>query len=130
MRTLYLRVAKAAENALRVAERLHAHPAAPQVYYAGLPDHPGHELAVRQMDVGFGPIVSFRTGGGARRAREVASRLRVFTDATSLGGVESLVEHRAPVEGAGTEVPDDLLRLSIGIEAAGDLVADLEAALG
>ena len=130
MRTLYLRVAKSADNAMRVAEALLAHPARPQVYYAGLPDHPGHAIAARQMDVGFGPLVSFRTGGGAQRAREVAARLRVFTNATSLGGVESLVEHRAPVEGPETEVPDDLLRLSIGIEDPADLVADLEAALG
>ena len=130
MRTLYVRVAKAAENALRVAEALRAHPSVTHVYYAGLPDHPGHEVAARQMEVGFGPLVSFRTGGGTPRAREVASRLRLFTDATSLGGVESLVEHRATVEGPGTEVPDDLLRLSIGIEAAEDLAADLEAALG
>ena len=87
-----------------------------EVYYPGLPGHLGHDVAERQMDIGFGPIVSFRTGGGAARAREVAARLGVFTDATSLGGVESLVEHRATVEGAGTTVPDDLLRLSIGIE--------------
>jgi cystathionine gamma-synthase len=99
------------------------------VEYAGLPSHPGHAIARKQMDVGFGPIVSFRTGGGAARARAVAARLGVFRDATSLGGTESVVEHRAGVEGAGTEVPDDLLRLSIGLEAAEDLIDDLTGAL-
>jgi cystathionine gamma-synthase len=130
MRTLYLRVEKAAANAQRVAEVLAADPRVSHVYYAGLPDHPGHEVAARQMDLGFGPIVSFRVAGGAESARAVAARLRVFTDATSLGGVESLVEYRAAVEGAGTAVPDDLLRLSIGIEAIDDLLEDLGAALG
>ena len=81
------------------------------------------------MDGGYGPLVSFRTGGGAERARAVASRLALFRDATSLGGVESLVEHRATVEGAGTRVPADLLRLSIGLESADDLIADLRQAL-
>ena len=129
MRTLFVRVERASRNAQRVAEALAAHPNVTDVYYPGLGDHVGHEVAARQMDVGFGPIVSFRTGGGRERAREVAARLSVFTDATSLGGVESLVEHRASVEGAGTTVPDDLLRLSIGIEDVGDLVADLDGAL-
>ena len=129
MRTLFVRVERASENAQRVAEALEVHPNVTAVYYPGLSAHPGHEVAARQMDVGFGPIVSFRTGGGSARAREVAAQLSVLTDATSLGGVESLVEHRATVEGAGTPVPDDLLRLSIGIEDADDLVADLEQAL-
>jgi cystathionine gamma-synthase len=129
MKTLFVRVARSAENALRVAEALAAHPRVEAVAYPGLPGHPGHAVARRQMDVGFGPIVSFRTGGGSARARAVAARLEVFTDATSLGGTESVVEHRAGVEGAGTEVPDDLLRLSIGLEAAEDLIEDLAEAL-
>ena len=128
MRTLFLRVAKSAENALQVAEVLARHPGVDAVLYPGLPDHPGHDLARRQMQGGFGPIVSFRVGS-PERARQVAGALRLFRNATSLGGVESLVEHRAPVEGPGTPVPADLLRLSVGIEDAGDLVADLQQAL-
>ncbi len=129
MRTLHLRVARSAANAQRVAEALAAHPKVEAVHYPGLAAHPRHAVAVRQMRGGFGPLVSFQTGGGETRARALAARLSLFRDATSLGGVESLVEHRAGVEGAGTAVPDDLLRLSIGIEHADDLVADLSAAL-
>lgn len=129
MRTLFVRVERSSASALEVAVALHAHPRVESVMYPGLPAHPGHAVAARQMERGFGPIVSFRTGGGAARAREVAARLAVFADATSLGGTESLVEHRAAVEGPGTRVPDDLLRLSIGLEDAGDLVADLAQAL-
>jgi cystathionine gamma-synthase len=129
MKTLFARVARSAENAQRVAEALDVHAGVASVTYPGLPSHPGHAIARRQMDVGFGPIVSFRTGGGAARARAVSARLSVFTDATSLGGTESVVEHRAGVEGAGTEVPADLLRLSIGLEAAEDLIEDLTEAL-
>jgi cystathionine gamma-synthase len=129
MKTLFARVARSAENAQRVAESLDAHDGVAAVAYPGLPSHPGHAIARRQMDVGFGPIVSFRTGGGAARARAVAARLAVFMDATTLGGTESVVEHRAGVEGAGTEVPEDLLRLSIGLEAADDLIDDLTEAL-
>ncbi len=129
MRTLFLRVARSAASAQRVAEALVSHPGVEQVFYPGLPDHPDHAVAARQMQGGFGPLVSFRVAGGASTAREVAAKLRLFKDATSLGGVESLVEHRAPVEGPGTRVPDDLLRLSIGIEDPDDLVADLRQAL-
>jgi cystathionine gamma-synthase len=129
MRTLFLRVARSAANAQRVAEALASHPGVEQVFYPGLPDHPDHAIAARQMQGGFGPVVSFRVAGGASTARVVAAKLRLFKDATSLGGVESLVEHRAPVEGRGTRVPDDLLRLSIGIEDPDDLVADLRQAL-
>lgn len=129
MRTLFPRVEASARGARRVAERLAGHDAVEAVFYPGLPDHPGHAVAAAQMRGGFGPLVSFRTGGGAERARRVASRLALFRQATSLGGVESLVEHRASVEGPGTPVPDDLLRLSVGIEEPEDLVADLEQAL-
>ena len=128
MRTLFLRVARASENAQRVAEALAAHPRVAQVLYPGLAGHPGHATAARQMQGGFGPLVSFRVGDEAA-ARAVVAELRVFRNATSLGGVESLVEHRAPIEGPGTPVPDDLVRLSLGIEDAGDLIADLTQAL-
>ena len=129
MRTLFLRVPRSAESALRVAERLATHSAVAEVHYPGLPSHPGHAVAARQMSGGFGMLLSFRPRGGATGAKRVAGSLRLFRNATSLGGVESLVEHRAPVEGPGTRVPDDLLRLSIGIESVEDLLADLDRAL-
>ena len=97
--------------------------------YPGLPGHPGHEIAARQMHGGFGGMLSIRVAGGAGQARAVLREVRVFKRATSLGGVESLIEHRRSSEGPSSPVPDDLLRLSIGIEAPGDLIADLEAAL-
>ena len=129
MRTLFLRVPRSAESAMRIAERLASHPAVLEVHYPGLPTHPGHAVAARQMSGGFGMLLSFRSRGGAAAAKRVAGALRLFRNATSLGGVESLVEHRAPVEGPGTRVPDDLLRLSIGIEAVEDLLEDLDRAL-
>ena len=129
MRTLFLRVPRSAESAMRIAERLASHPAVLEVHYPGLPAHPGHAVAARQMSGGFGMLLSFRPRGGEAAAKRVAGALRLFRNATSLGGVESLVEHRAPVEGPGTRVPDDLLRLSIGIEAVEDLLADLDRAL-
>jgi len=129
LRTLYLRVAASASGAQRVAEALARHPHVAEVFYPGLPDHPGHAIAAQQMSGGFGAVVSFRAHGGPEAARAIAGALRVFRQASSLGGVESLVEHRASVEGEGTLVPDDLLRLSIGIEDPADLVADLDDAL-
>lgn len=129
LRTLALRVPASARGAQRVAEHLAGHPAVAEVLYPGLPSHPGHAVAARQMRGGFGPVVSFRPRGGAEAARRTAAALALFEDATSLGGVESLVEQRAPVEGPGTDVPEDLLRLSVGIEEPEDLVADLDAAL-
>lgn len=129
MRTLFLRVTHAAASAQRIAEWLTTRSAVSDVYYPGLASHPGHAVAARQMSGGFGMLVSFRLAGGASAARQVAGRLRLFKNATSLGSVESLVEHRAPIEGPGTPVPDDLLRLSIGIEAVEDLLADLGQAL-
>ena len=129
MRTLFLRVAASCRGAMRVAEALSAHPGVSEVFYPGLEEHPGHAIAARQMHGGFGCLVSFRVPGGEPAARDVAERLTLFKDATSLGGVESLVEHRASVEGEGTPVPDDLLRLSVGIEDPNDLVEDLRAAL-
>jgi cystathionine gamma-synthase len=129
MRTLYLRVERSSASALHVAQHLASHGRVRTVYYPGLPGHPRHELAARQMHGRFGPLVSFCVGGDETGARQVAARLRLFRDATSLGGVESLVEHRASVEGQGSLAPPDLLRLSIGIEDPDDLVSDLDAAL-
>jgi cystathionine gamma-synthase len=129
MRTLFLRVHRASQTALEIATRFRGHPALTAVLYPGLPDHPGHEIAARQMHGGFGGMLSIRVAGGARPARDVLAAVRVFKRATSLGGVESLIEHRRGSEGPSSPVPGDLLRLSIGIEAPGDLIADLEAAL-
>ena len=129
MRTLFLRVPAAAGTAQRVAEMLAQHAGIVQVMYPGLLRHPGHAVAARQMRGGYGMMVSFRPAGGEAVAKQIVGALRLFRNATSLGGVESLVEHRAPVEGPGTTVPDDLIRLSLGIEDADDLVSDLEQAL-
>ncbi len=129
LRTLFLRVRAASANAQRIAELLAQHPAVAEVLYPGLPSHPGHAVAARQMHGGFGGMLSVRIAAGEAAAKTVAARLRVFRQATSLGSVESLVEHRASVEGPGTHCPPDLLRLSIGIEAVDDLLADLRQAL-
>ena len=129
MRTLYPRVERACRSAHRIAARLAAHPAVAAVLYPGLPSHPGHAVAARQMQGGFGGMISIRVAGGEAAAIAVAARVRLWKRATSLGGVESLVEHRGSIEGAGGPVPMDLLRLSVGIEDPDDLIADLEAAL-
>jgi cystathionine gamma-synthase len=129
MRTLFLRVHRASETALAIAAHFHGHPALAEVLYPGLPSHPGHQVAARQMDGGFGGMLSIRLAGGASQALAVLGEVRVFKRATSLGGVESLIEHRRGSEGPSSPVPDDLLRLSAGIEAPGDLIADLEAAI-
>lgn len=129
LRTLYLRVARASENALAVARHFESHPAVAAVLYPGLPSHPGHAIAARQMRGGFGGMLGLRLRGGAPAALEVCRRVRVFVRATSLGGTESLIEHRASIEGPDSPVPADLLRLSIGIEHADDLIADLDRAL-
>ena len=128
--TLPLRVRAQAATALAVARHLAGHLAVARVHYPGLEDHPGHALAARQMHGGYGSVVSLQVRGGAAAAMAVAGRARVFTRATSLGGVESLIEHRASMEGPHTRTPQDLLRLSIGLEHADDLIADLDAALG
>jgi cystathionine gamma-synthase len=130
MRTLFLRVRRASETALAIAQHFEKHPALRAVLYPGLPSHPGHAIAARQMKGGFGGMLSIRVAGGAEQARAVLAAVKVFKRATSLGGVESLIEHRSSMEGPSSPVPDDLLRLSIGIEAPEDLIADLEAALG
>jgi cystathionine gamma-synthase len=129
MRTLFLRVAASCRSAQLVAERFQRHPQVARVLYPGLPDHPGHAVAARQMRGGFGGMLSLRIAGGMEAAVGVAARVRVWKRATSLGGVESLIEHRSSVEGPDTPVPPDLLRLSVGIEDPVDLVADLEQAL-
>lgn len=129
LRTLHLRVAAACQNAQALAEQMQAHPQILEVLYPGLPSHPGHEIAARQMQGGFGAMLSLRIRGGAQAAERVASRCRLFIRATSLGGTESLIEHRGPVEGPESPIPADLLRLSIGCEALEDLLADLHQAL-
>jgi cystathionine gamma-synthase len=128
MRTLFPRVERACRGAARIAEALAAHEAVREVLYPGLPSHPGHGIAARQMTGGFGGMLSVRLQGGAAVAIAAASRVEVWKRATSLGGVESLIEHRASIEGAGSPAPPDLLRLSVGIEDPDDLIADLTAA--
>jgi len=129
MRTLYPRVKTAAASAQFLAEQLEADPNVLEVLYPGLPSFKGHALAARQMQGGFGAMLSVRVKGGEKAAIATAARLEIWKRATSLGGVESLVEHRASVEGPGTPCPPDLLRLSVGIEDAGDLLADMKKAL-
>ncbi|HEX3431536.1 MAG TPA: PLP-dependent aspartate aminotransferase family protein [Rhizomicrobium sp.] len=129
MRTLYPRVRLAASNALELARRLDAHPKIAQVLYPGLPQFPGHDIAARQMQGGFGAMLSIRIRGGEDAAIAAAGKIRVWKRATSLGGVESLVEHRASVEGPDSPCPRDLLRLSVGIENVEDLWFDLAQAL-
>lgn len=129
IRTLPYRMRAHTENAWRVAEFLLGHPNVMAVHYPGLPDHPGHAIAARQMRQ-FGGMLSIQVRGGAAEAMSVAARVRLFTRATSLGGVESLIEHRASIEGPESRTPANLLRLSIGLEHPDDLVADLSQALG
>jgi cystathionine gamma-synthase len=129
MRTLFPRVERACRSAQQIAEAMSAHPRIAAVLYPGLPAHPGHAVAARQMTGGFGGMLSIRVEGGASAAIAAAAKVKVWQRATSLGGVESLIEHRASIEGAGSPVPPDLLRLSVGIEDPDDLLADLDAAL-
>ncbi|GJE25675.1 trans-sulfuration enzyme family protein [Methylobacterium organophilum] len=129
LRTLHLRAQAQARNAADLAERFSRHPHVAAVLYPGLPGHPGHAVAARQMEGGFGFMLSIRVAGGEAAAIATAAGVRLWKRATSLGGVESLIEHRASVEGAGTPCPPDLLRLSAGIESVDDLHADLDAAL-
>ncbi len=129
MRTLYLRINKACESALILAKHFEGHANVEAVIYPGLTSHPGHELARRQMDGGFGGMLCIQVKGGAEEALNIVKKCNVFTRATSFGGVESLIEHRYSIEGESSPVPRDWLRLSIGIEAVDDLIADLEQAL-
>ena len=116
------------QNAAQIAEALHAHAGVSQVHYPGLADDPGHQLASKQM-LSFGGMLSFQVPGGAAQAMAIAASMQLFCCATSLGGPESLVEHRASIEGPHSKTPPGLLRLAVGLEAAEDLIADLDAAL-
>jgi cystathionine gamma-synthase len=129
MRTLYPRVRTASASAMKIAHAMQKHPKVAEVLYPGLADSPGHEIAARQMEGGFGGMLSIRVKGGEQAAIAAAARVTLWKRATSLGGVESLIEHRGSIEGADSPCPLDLLRLSVGIEAADDLIADLSAAL-
>ncbi|MET9676857.1 cystathionine gamma-synthase [Streptomyces sp. NPDC006482] len=134
IKTLAVRMDRHSENASKIVEMLTQHPKVTQVLYPGLPEHPGHEVAVKQMR-GFGGMISFRVQGGEEAAVEVCNRAQLFTLGESLGGVESLIEHpgrmtHASVVGSALEVPADLVRLSVGIENVEDLLADLRQALG
>jgi cystathionine gamma-synthase len=134
LKTLAIRMDRHCDNAEKVVEFLGSHPAVTQVYYPGLAEHPGHEVAARQMRR-FGGMVSFRVAGGEPQALGVCERAEVFTLGESLGGVESLIEHpgrmtHASVAGTALEVPADLVRLSVGIETVEDLITDLDRALG
>ncbi|MEU6931629.1 cystathionine gamma-synthase [Streptomyces sp. NPDC046385] len=134
IKTLAVRMDRHSENAAKVVEMLTQHPKVTQVLYPGLPEHPGHEIAAKQMR-SFGGMISFRVEGGEEAAVEVCNRAKLFTLGESLGGVESLIEHpgrmtHASVAGSALEVPADLIRLSVGIENVDDLLADLREALG
>ena len=128
MRTLPWRMRAHSENALKIAHFLAQHRKVERVHYPGLSSHPGHEIALAQMSM-FGGMLSFEVKGGREPAMTVAAKTKIFTRATSLGGVESLIEHRASIEGPGTTSPPGLLRLSIGLENADDLIEDLDQAL-
>ncbi|MCW3474730.1 trans-sulfuration enzyme family protein [Limobrevibacterium gyesilva] len=129
MRTVDLRVRAACANAMELALRLSNHAAVAEVLYPGLPTHPGHDIARRQMTGGFGGMLSIRVRGGEQAAIATAAKVQLWKRATSLGGVESLIEHRGSIEGPGSPCPMDLLRLSTGIEDVEDLYADLDQAL-
>lgn len=128
LRTLAVRLAAHAAGAATLAAFLSAHPGVRRVLYPGLPEHPGHDVARAQM-ASFGGMLSFRVHGGAEEAVRVAAGVRLFTRATSLGGVESLIEHRASIEPPGGPTPPDLLRVSVGLEHPDDLIEDLRQAL-
>jgi cystathionine gamma-synthase len=129
MRTLFVRVPAQSLAALRIAGYFEGHPGVEEVLYPGLPSFAGHKVAAGQMKGGFGGMLSIRVKGGARGALAHIGRLRIWKRATSLGGVESLIEHRASVEGPQSSTPQDLLRMSVGIEDPQDLIEDFEGAL-
>ena len=129
MRTLHLRVNTACQSAQHIAGHFSQHPKIITALYPGLPNHPAHALAAKQMQGGFSGMLSLRMQGGEQAAIATAAKVKLWKRATSLGGVESLIEHRASIEGPGSPVPKDLLRLSVGIEHVDDLIADLEQAL-
>jgi cystathionine gamma-synthase len=134
IKTLGVRMDRHCDNAERLVAYLDGHPKVAQVLYPGLPSHPGHEVAAKQMRR-FGGMISFRAAGGEEHAVQICNRAKLFVLAESLGGVESLIEHpgrmtHASAAGSPLEVPGDLVRLSVGIETVDDLLADLEQALG
>lgn len=129
LQTLHCRMEKHCANAAAIAAALHNHPKIDIVHYPGLSTHQGHDIAKAQMS-GFGGMVSIEVSGGRDAALVMAGKVRIFTNATSLGGVESLIEHRASVEGANATSPQNLLRLSVGLEHSKDLTVDLIDALG
>ena len=129
IRTLPVRMPAHSANAGRLARYLRDHPRVSAVHYPGLTEHPGHDIAARQMS-DFGGMLSFQVAGGREAAMGVAAQVRLFVRATSLGGTQSLIEHRASIEGPDSPTPDDLLRVSVGLENADDLIADLAQALG
>lgn len=129
LRSLACRVETHCRNALHVARALERNPAVSAVHYPGLESHPGHAIAARQMRA-FGGMVSFRAGAGEEAAKRAVGRARLFTRATSLGGVESLIEHRRTSDGPGSKAPPELIRLSVGLEHPDDLIEDLEQMLG
>lgn len=129
LRTLFVRYRQASVNALAIARHFEKHPKVERVLYPGLASHPGHAIAVRQMTDGFGGMMSILVRGGFEDAKTLCTRLKVIVPATSLGGVESLAEHRKTVEGPSSPVPDNLVRFSIGIEHVDDLIADITQAL-
>ncbi len=129
MRTLFVRVERACQSAAAIAAHFSNHPLVHAVLYPGLPDFPGHAIAKRQMHGGFGGMLSIRVAGGEQAAIRVAAETKIWKRATSLGGVESLIEHRRSVEDAESPCPADLLRLSVGLESVVDLIQDLEGAL-
>ncbi len=128
MRTLPLRVERMSQNAQLLAEFLLAHPRVSDVFYPGLPHHPGHDIAQRQMTGGFGSLLSVLVSGSRKDALQIVGKLQLFLRATSLGGVESLVEHRHTIE-PDTGIPENLIRVSVGIEDIDDLIADWMQAL-
>jgi cystathionine gamma-synthase len=130
MRTLFVRYRQCSANAMALARHFEGHPKVERVLYPGLASHPGHAVAARQMTDGFGGMMSILVKGGFADAQRLCTGLKVIVPATSLGGVESLAEHRKTVEGPTSPVPDNLVRISVGIEHVDDLIADVEQALG
>ncbi|QCK13857.1 trans-sulfuration enzyme family protein [Mangrovivirga cuniculi] len=129
LQTLFLRVKAQSENAFKLAEFLNENSNIEKVFYPGLPSHKGHEVVKKQMHNGFGAMLSVTVKGGEQKAIEISNKLQLFTTATSLGGVESLIEHRKSVEGPESNTPDNLLRISVGLENIDDLIFDWQKAL-
>ncbi|WP_316815040.1 trans-sulfuration enzyme family protein [Pedobacter nyackensis] len=128
IKTLAYRMRGHCENGIALAYYLEKHPAVEAVYYPGLPSHPGHEIAKKQMS-GFGGMLSILVKGGKTEAKRIVNQVKLFAQATSLGGVESLIEHRASIEGPNTKTPQNLIRISVGLEHIDDLIADFKQAL-